>query len=308
LTDPDGLQQAGRHNTPGWDSHTQEERNRYAKAYAKEWDLQFNFWLKGAKDRERDATGFDGQFKFSFPPIAEWLEQDYIDRVMKGLAAPNPLDEYLQYQQFLEDVKNGNTLRQQFDKNPDHFTRLTKTPQWEAAVKGTGDDFRLFVKIVAFLPGPVGLGFLLADAGLNLLQGNVADGAMSLAVFVLLRRGSLFGKVQGHHPIPRFLGGNDRQILTGLPQPIHREFHVELDRILRREGFPLGGIGGSGNSTQAWTAYLNANPGSQQRALRCVLEASAVIDGRHGTNLVNDVWKNMARGGFNPNPAAPDLR
>jgi RHS repeat-associated protein len=46
---------------------------------------------------------------------------------------------------------------------------------------------------------------------------------------------ALQASTHGHHPIPKYLGGIEKQILVNLPQALHVIYHVGLDKILRRQ-------------------------------------------------------------------------
>jgi RHS repeat-associated protein len=84
---------------------------------------------------------------------------------------------------------------------------------------------------------------------------------------------------QGHHPLPKFVGGNQKQTLIYLNPDMHRSFHQVLDLILRYNGL-LPGLGGPAGSTQAWSAFMKAAPGTQFMAFAAVLAAAKVIDNK----------------------------
>jgi RHS repeat-associated protein len=105
----------------------------------------------------------------------------------------------------------------------------------------------------------------------------------------------------GHHPIPQFLGGNAKQELTQLPQPIHTEFHQVLNQNLKDAGIPLN-VGGVGGSRENWIDYMLANPGTQNTALDAVLDASRAVDQKYGTNITQDVWRNLMDDNFRQLP------
>ena len=95
-----------------------------------------------------------------------------------------------------------------------------------------------------------------------------------------------------HHAIPKFLGGVPRQILTKLPDNVHREYHRVLSRELRSRGLNLP-VGGKRGSTQAWREFFERNPGTQDNAFDAVLAASRSIDAQYGTKITQDVWGNI---------------
>jgi len=105
--------------------------------------------------------------------------------------------------------------------------------------------------------------------------------------------------VERHHPLPKFLGGSDRQLLTNLDSKTHTEFHRLLQEKLKGAGIPLN-VGGRGGSAADWARYMTANPGSQRKAFDAVLGAARAIDAKHGTTITQDVWNNIVGQRFTP--------
>jgi hypothetical protein len=103
--------------------------------------------------------------------------------------------------------------------------------------------------------------------------------------------------LQGHHAIPKFLGGNVSQTLAYIPKAIHTEFHNLLANGLADAGVPLN-VGGRGGSIADWAAYFTANPGSQRAAFDATLDASRAIDARYGTSITQTFWQNIMDGNF----------
>ena len=100
-----------------------------------------------------------------------------------------------------------------------------------------------------------------------------------------------------HHPIPKFLGGNQRQtLLSQIDHAVHVEYHQLLSDGLRRRGLP--GMGGTRGSTEAWEILFRTNPSDQSNAFDAVLEASRAIDAKHGTRIVQDFWTNLMNGDY----------
>jgi hypothetical protein len=97
------------------------------------------------------------------------------------------------------------------------------------------------------------------------------------------------------------LGGDVSQTLSKLDPKVHSLFHSLLGRNLRRAGIPLH-VGGRGGSARDWAQYMNANPGSQRRAFDAVLETSRAIDLKFGTEITQDVWKNIIGSNFTGYP------
>ncbi len=64
---------------------------------------------------------------------------------------------------------------------------------------------------------------------------------------------------------------------------------------LKKNGLNLP-IGGTTGSTKHWAEFFTNNPDTQGKALDAVLEASRVMDAKHGTTLTQWVWKNLMGG------------
>jgi hypothetical protein len=122
---------------------------------------------------------------------------------------------------------------------------------------------------------------------------SVGRGALRAAVKRIL--------TEGHHSIPRFLGGFSRQALIQLPRSVHVEFHSMLRKKLKDAGIRLN-VGGKGGSAADWARYFSANPGTQRKALDAVLDASREIDYKYGTDVTEHVWKHLLEGGFTAIP------
>ena len=106
---------------------------------------------------------------------------------------------------------------------------------------------------------------------------------------------------QGHHSLPKFLGGDAKQALSKISSDAHKELHAELRANLKEAGIPLN-VGGKGGSAADWTRYMNANPGAQRKAFDAVLDASRTIDLKHGTSITQDVWRNIIENKFTAFP------
>ncbi|MBI2805644.1 MAG: hypothetical protein HYX68_11760 [Planctomycetes bacterium] len=124
---------------------------------------------------------------------------------------------------------------------------------------------------------------------------RAAAGALGDTVLSVVRRAPV--STHGHHPIPKFLGGNGAQTRSRLDVPIHNEFHSLLRKNLRKAGIPLN-VGGRGGSAADWRRYMNAAEGRQRTAFDAVLQTSRAIDAKHGTNITQDVWKNIMEKNF----------
>jgi len=53
--------------------------------------------------------------------------------------------------------------------------------------------------------------------------------------------------MNNHHPLPKFLGGDRIQNFIRLPRNVHEAYHKILHERRQAKGFPLGGLGRSGN-------------------------------------------------------------
>lgn len=105
--------------------------------------------------------------------------------------------------------------------------------------------------------------------------------------------------IHSHHPLPKFLGGDTGQLLSKLESKVHTEFHQLLRQNLKAAGIPLDA---ANTSSRAWQQYMLANPGAQRTAFDSVLNASRAIDTKYGTQITQDVWKNVMPGNFSPYP------
>jgi hypothetical protein len=149
----------------------------------------------------------------------------------------------------------------------------------------TADGLIMYGTSVAWVPAGTISGAAIGNA---LLFGGITVAAMS---------NGQSPSVHGHHPIPKFLGGDISQSLSKVGPEIHREFHKWLLRYLREAKIPLN-VGGRGGSAADWARYMIANPGSQRKVLDAVLRASRGIDVKHGLQITLDVWKSLIEGAF----------
>jgi hypothetical protein len=85
--------------------------------------------------------------------------------------------------------------------------------------------------------------------------------------------------------------------------------HRILNERLKAKGFPLGGLGGRGNTAAAWQRHFQANKGSQDKAFEAVLEAARDIDAAYeaeisktGTTMARAVWQSIIEGKFTAIP------
>ena len=61
-------------------------------------------------------------------------------------------------------------------------------------------------------------------------------------------------------------------------------------------------VGGVGGGAADWAAHFMANPGAHQRAFDAVLKAARAIDVKHGTNVVQYIWRSIIEGKFTVYP------
>lgn len=101
-------------------------------------------------------------------------------------------------------------------------------------------------------------------------------------------------EAQDHHPIPKFLGGKEKQKLVTLSTPIHNSFHRALHDVLKHLDFP-GGKGGRYGSAEYWSLFYKMVPGTEVVALAAVLGAAELIDQKCKLNgkLRNAVLENL---------------
>jgi hypothetical protein len=138
--------------------------------------------------------------------------------------------------------------------------------------------------------------------------GNIAVD-MSADIAVDLRTGQRLANnyvpvktvTQSHHPLPKFLGGDAKQVLSCVDPALHGEFHGAIRVNLKDAGIPLN-VGGRGGSTFDWANYMKLNPGTQRQAFDAVLDASRYMDVKYGTSMTQDVWRNIMNGSFTPHP------
>ena len=93
----------------------------------------------------------------------------------------------------------------------------------------------------------------------------------------------IFGPGHGHHPIPKFMGGAADQGLADMAPPMHREFHKELGRELRKAGSPP--IGGRNGSTGDWEEMLDSDRAKRARAIGILRRATRDFDVARGTSI-----------------------
>ncbi|EGX6615200.1 hypothetical protein JE592_001246, partial [Salmonella enterica] len=108
------------------------------------------------------------------------------------------------------------------------------------------------------------------------------------------------GSSQGHHPIPKFLGGNKKQNLIKLDKAPHVDFHNTLNNSLKKL-FGMRG-GGKGGGRIDWEDMMSRTPGAQQKALDAVLDAAKKTDATHGTSIFDAVIDNMTKGNYKKIP------
>jgi len=100
---------------------------------------------------------------------------------------------------------------------------------------------------------------------------------------------------KGHHSIPKFRGGHEKQVLHSLSNSDHDAFHSMLNHALKNGGF--NGLDGY-SSAESWGEYFSQNRGEQSRALGILRKVSAEFDRVSGTNLRQTIKHNIRRGKF----------
>ena len=95
--------------------------------------------------------------------------------------------------------------------------------------------------------------------------------------------GFIRGIIEGHHALPKFMGGPNKQELAALFQSLHREFHVELSAALRKAGFPR--VGGKGGGANDWADFFEKNIGKRDEALQILQDVTRSFDKQRGTKI-----------------------
>ena len=103
---------------------------------------------------------------------------------------------------------------------------------------------------------------------------------------------------QDHHPIPKFLGGFDNQVMSTIGRGHHILFHSALNHAFKANGIPLRG----NSSRAAWANYFNRNPGAQAKAFDTLLGVARHFDAALGSSLYDDVVTNIIGGSFRSFP------
>jgi hypothetical protein len=146
----------------------------------------------------------------------------------------------------------------------------------------------------------VAMGPLLPLSGLGMIATEIATSDVPI-IGGSLGKIAAKGVTQGHHALPKFLGGDAKQVLSNIDSGVHSELHSVLRQNLKDAGIPLN-VGGRGGSAADWARYMNANPGAQRTAFDAVLDASRAVDARNGTSITQDVWRNIMSDRFTPFP------
>ena len=104
---------------------------------------------------------------------------------------------------------------------------------------------------------------------------------------------------EGHHGIPKFLGGNREQELYGVESAWHTgpgSFHEALKLALKEEGFPP--IGSVQGSIKAWKIFFEDNPGSQSKAFGILYDVAKKYDLENDTQYLKYAMRNFSAGNF----------
>jgi len=134
-----------------------------------------------------------------------------------------------------------------------------------------------------------------AEAGLSFGAMLPVVGWAAVGTKFAVKHGDEAVALTNHHPIPKFLGGNEDQILAALPQPVHTDFHSILREVLKRDDLPYDA---SNTKTQLWERFFRDNPGSQTRAFESTLDATRQFDAKYGSDLESRFWGNVLQGNF----------
>jgi hypothetical protein len=102
--------------------------------------------------------------------------------------------------------------------------------------------------------------------------------------------------LEGHHALPKFMGGAENQQLVTLRQTLHRDFHGSLRQALKDAGFP--NVGGPGGGKVDWLDHFARNPDSYNQAVDILRRISQAFDRAHGTAITQRL--NEVLGGARP--------
>jgi len=108
------------------------------------------------------------------------------------------------------------------------------------------------------------------------------------------------GTIDGHHVIPKFMGGAVKDPTLPLDTGVHIANHQVLNAGLKkppmalqlgRPNFPP--VGGSGGSTADWGNFLFEHPGRYDDALTVLRATAAKIDRKYGTSIGVELSKRL---------------
>jgi hypothetical protein len=215
---------------PDENSYSPKQQAAYKAAKAAAEAEAFDRFIKASQDRSRDIGGFNGRFTPpSFPSIDEWVEQDRAEFIKKALASPSPIEESLQWKRLLEDIENGQTLTQQFDKDPNFYMQMTMTKHLAAKIQSNKDSLRMFMSGLSLLPGGQAAGFMVAfmDLAENGPDAALKDSVLAVG-FVWVWVG---GRLTVHHIVSRYAnaGRGWEQNWSALSREILREAGIGLE-------------------------------------------------------------------------------
>ncbi|MBS0364089.1 MAG: hypothetical protein JSR98_22165 [Proteobacteria bacterium] len=111
---------------------------------------------------------------------------------------------------------------------------------------------------------------------------------------------AIFGAGQGHHSVPKFLGGPADQELVDLAEGIHGKFHQALTSELRAAGSPP--VGGKKGATEIWQEIFEQHPATRDRALEILRRVTRDFDIERGTSITPHLDKELAKMKVNPPP------
>ncbi|CAN5418299.1 hypothetical protein BH11ARM2_BH11ARM2_39250 [soil metagenome] len=111
--------------------------------------------------------------------------------------------------------------------------------------------------------------------------GGGAVGAIKSAPKQLVKEFAHVAPTQGHHPIPKYLGGFEEQYLYHVNKDFHSTYHRELNQALYQEfGYYSGGVKGS---TAVWHRLIGSSQAPWTDVVAVIEEVNRSFDAQNGT-------------------------
>lgn len=91
------------------------------------------------------------------------------------------------------------------------------------------------------------------------------------------------GIINGHHTLPKFMGGPVKQRLFKIHRSLHDDLHAELAKAYKQVGFPK--IGGRGGGAEVWKVEFARNPQRRTEAIDILRRVTREFDRKNGTKI-----------------------